>query len=351
MAKRDFPRANYLTEEINQRLYALGENKLDEKTLLNILLECGKVNFHNEPDVAPKPLDDAQAQDFVKQFFSSFSSNEIEGKVKIFMLQYTRMELFQTVRYLWGKCGDEIPVDQIYKHIPGAAGKYQGGKIIKHLIPHKHMTQPVQISSLSEFFFQFEAMLKQKAVEGGELAELDLDAELVAAVKDGATDQLRMLLASPLAKPDAVMVDNKPLVNAAFDMGNAELLKVVLQGKADPNVKNSDGNTCLIRALEDPEIEIIQTLLSAKADVTAVRDDGSPVLHVAMSSGDENSVHMLLKHGADWKQKDGDDKDAVEFAKDLELDEELIQALQVDRSQDTAAAEEEAKSEEEAQAE
>lgn len=78
------------------------------------------------------------------------------------------------------------------------------------------------------------------------------------------------------------------------------VIKTLLDAKADVNTESSNGETPIHRSVEADNIEAIQTLLEAKADVDAVDDEGNTPLHKAGSS---LAVKALLEYKADINAK------------------------------------------------
>jgi len=323
MPKKEYPRAWYLTEELNQRLYALGKNAATETQLVEILTDCGKLASHDD-DSKPRACTEKEATELVKEFVVGFKQEE-ECLIKIFIMQWTRMELFQTVRYLWYTHGDSIPAEEVTKHVCAAAGKYQGGKICDHLETNSVHRKPIDIKTICEFYFTFEKMLKDNMEK---LSSIDWDTELLAAVKDQHVSQVKIILSSPSAKPNICFpTSNQSILHAAVEWDNKFLVQAILAGKADVNAKDPEGRTPLHLSLEDPDLSVVHSLLAAKADCTQISPDGTPVLHMAMNSGDESLITTLLEHGADVSQSDTDGKPALAYATELELDNAVIEKL------------------------
>lgn len=330
MHKKEYPRASYLTEDLHFKLYALGSNTITKEALVNVLVSCGNINhFDNNPDVAPLRYETKSgAQEIVDEFCQGYETVDGACLVKVFLLQFIRVELFKTLRYLRFKFGDSIQQNVVMMHICAAAGKYQGSKIMDHLIDDKHTRAPISVRDIGEFYFKFDQMLSEKAVKGGCLANINFNEELLAAVKDQHVSQVKALLNSPTCDPNAVFPSNdQHVLHAAIGYDNRALVNVLLAGKADVNAKNVEGLSCLVTSLEDPNFAIISTLLEAKADCSAVNGDGSPVLHMALATHDDTIVHHLLLHGADPKQQDKEGKDAKTVAIQLELGQNIIDEL------------------------
>ena len=104
-------------------------------------------------------------------------------------------------------------------------------------------------------------------------------------------------------------VESSPLILASMK-GNIEVLRLLLDNGADPNIQNRNGSTALIYALRrdwsrvndlnDPgRINIIRLLLNRGADINIRDHIGRTVLMEASSFGKLEIVRLLLERGAD----------------------------------------------------
>ena len=93
-----------------------------------------------------------------------------------------------------------------------------------------------------------------------------------------------------------------PLHEAAFG-GNYDVAKLLLDNKADANVKDNDGATALHLAVYGHK-DVVELLLANKADVNATDKLGHTPLFGAASSGHKDLVELLLTHKANVNAKD-----------------------------------------------
>ncbi|GAX80422.1 hypothetical protein CEUSTIGMA_g7861.t1 [Chlamydomonas eustigma] len=87
-----------------------------------------------------------------------------------------------------------------------------------------------------------------------------------------------------------------PLV-AAAEGGNVELVRLLLQNKADPNFPSTSGNYPLRAAITSGDGECIMALVDAGADLDMETARGTPLTSAA-SLGDVSTITMLVDRGA-----------------------------------------------------
>ncbi len=88
-----------------------------------------------------------------------------------------------------------------------------------------------------------------------------------------------------------------PLITAAKN-GDKELIRSLLQKKADPNAADNDGSTALLWAAYHDDVESADLLIKAGAKVNAATDLGATPLWQASSNGNSALVKKLLDAGA-----------------------------------------------------
>jgi ankyrin repeat protein len=123
------------------------------------------------------------------------------------------------------------------------------------------------------------------------------------------------------------MDEMTPLLTAAYN-GDFEMVRVLLEYKADVNARHNGGWTSLHLASRGnlslgPNItpsfsNVARLLLEHGADINAkatTHFDGTP-LHLAAEQGRVEIVHVLLQNGADVSMKDDRGRTALQVASD-----------------------------------
>jgi len=80
---------------------------------------------------------------------------------------------------------------------------------------------------------------------------------------------------------------------AAAIKGNIALVKVLLENKANPDIKDGMGMTALLYASQFENKEMIQLLLRYKADKKIVSDDGKSAMDYAVFNKNQEIIGLL----------------------------------------------------------
>ncbi|KAM7148920.1 protein fem-1 homolog C isoform 2-T4 [Molossus nigricans] len=141
---------------------------------------------------------------------------------------------------------------------------------------------------------------------------MDLKTAVFNAARDGKLRLLTKLLASKSKEEISSLISEKtngatPLLMAAraacFD-GHLEIVKYLVEHKADLEVSNRHGHTCLMISCYKGHKEIAQYLLEKGADVNRKSVKGNTALHDCAESGSLDIMKMLLMYCAKM-EKDG----------------------------------------------
>jgi ankyrin repeat protein/tetratricopeptide (TPR) repeat protein len=129
---------------------------------------------------------------------------------------------------------------------------------------------------------------------------------LYRAVAEGSEQMAEMLLkagANPNVKMDAQMHINipsmTPLLRALYNAPSLSLVTLLLEHKADPNLKTDNGFAPVHWVLASGRERILEALLTHGADPDARNGDGQIPLGHAVEIGSKETVALLLKFKAD----------------------------------------------------
>ena len=117
---------------------------------------------------------------------------------------------------------------------------------------------------------------------------------LIRGVIDEKVDVVKFILSL-----DTVLVDISSFIEAAVDLGNIEMVSILLESGANPNIIGSKGSTPLQRASKNGHIAIVEKLIKYKADPNQVGVSGWTPLILASEQNHPKIVEILLSAGAD----------------------------------------------------
>lgn len=103
-----------------------------------------------------------------------------------------------------------------------------------------------------------------------------------------------------------------PLILACY-RGNVEVAKFLIENAKDINY-NSDMGTALMAATYKNHPELVKLLLDKKANPNAADTNGTTALSLAVQFKNSPLVQLLLEHKADKTIKDNKGKTAFEYA-------------------------------------
>eukprot|EP00808_Paulinella_micropora_P004447 g3293.t1 len=117
-------------------------------------------------------------------------------------------------------------------------------------------------------------------------------------------------------------IKNKEQLTAllyATKQGNTELSKILVEGKADLNVTDQQHVTALQYVAKQGNTVLGKFLLDGKADLNVTDQTGRSALYwyCAAEDGRVDMVNLLLRHQPDWRipHQDGSTAEAIAFNK------------------------------------
>lgn len=82
-------------------------------------------------------------------------------------------------------------------------------------------------------------------------------------------------------------------LQSAVAGGHRKIAKMLLEHRADPNIREENGSTPLHAAAQNGDEEMIRTLLYGGADLLLTNNDGKTALDLAMAAGHEKASLLL----------------------------------------------------------
>ena len=134
-----------------------------------------------------------------------------------------------------------------------------------------------------------------------------------------------MLIQAGAKEPEAEITETQETepeipttINDAVMLGNISQVEKLLADGANPNEQIPGLGSLLYYSIATGNVEIVKILVNAKADINAVGANGYTPLMMAVVTGHIEIVKILLDAGADISIKNKSvDQDALTIAKNL----------------------------------
>lgn len=149
----------------------------------------------------------------------------------------------------------------------------------------------------------------------------DFMTPLIIAARNGNLDVVEILLsygadieARGIVKIDDEVLDGLTPLWGATTAGHIDVLKLLIEKKAEVDGKLRTGSTPLRCAAYNGRLDIVSYLVENGADVNACKNDETSPLFPACSNGHTNVVEFLIKHGANVNVQDKNGNTALHDA-------------------------------------
>lgn len=157
------------------------------------------------------------------------------------------------------------------------------------------------------------SVLLLAALSGAALAA-PRDAGLVPAIRAGAHDTVRQLLATREASANQLLPDGSTPLSWAVEAQDPQMVRLLLQAKARPDAARNAATAPLLLACEHGNAEILGLLLDAGADVKRASSEGVAPLALCAGSAPASILERLLAGGAEVDKADQRGQTALMWA-------------------------------------
>lgn len=143
-------------------------------------------------------------------------------------------------------------------------------------------------------------LVRQQIAAGTSTNQLDLDFRpaIVLAAISGYTDIAKLLLDSR-ANPDLRDRPGRTALMWAADRGHLQVVNVLIAGRANLNlIERGTGSTALMIAAREGHLRIVEALVQARADLSMSDATGRTVLAVAEAANRRAIVEYLRRNNA-----------------------------------------------------
>ena len=138
-------------------------------------------------------------------------------------------------------------------------------------------------------------------LDESEKEDFSFNSALIEAARVGQSEAVEVLL--QLGSGSDVLGNISQALLDACDNGHYQVVKLLLDKKADSNVKKECGRTALYLASRNGHYKVVELLLKAKADPNIQSLEGVTPLYMASQNGHPQVVELFLREKADTNVK------------------------------------------------
>ena len=160
------------------------------------------------------------------------------------------------------------------------------------------------------------------------IADADGDTCLHNAARSYCSTEVLQAIISHGVDVNATNKKNENALILACKNKKEDVINVLLDAGADPNIADADGDTYLHYAARGYwSTEVLQAILSQGVDVNATNKKNVTALMIACEKGEKDVINVLLNAGADTNIADGDGDTCLHFAAQTDCSTEVLQAI------------------------
>lgn len=154
---------------------------------------------------------------------------------------------------------------------------------------------------------------------------------LHSAVQLGDINRVRELIETGVDVNERDGFHYSPLMYAVIQ-GNVEIVRILIASKAVPGIRRDSthyiyGTDPILLAVRGGQREIVKLLLDAKADTDVTDVSGNTPLWLAVEARDSESVKLLIDAGADVHVKNRRGESLLQLAKRTNADDQIVKML------------------------
>jgi len=93
------------------------------------------------------------------------------------------------------------------------------------------------------------------------------------------------------------------MLHRAYEKNNINIIKLLLENKADINYTDKNDNTILHKACKENNVELAKFLIKKGANINCKNEDDNTALHIVCKNNNEELIKLLINKGANINKK------------------------------------------------